>query len=496
MNISHPETLISRNTQKYRVWQKTLSLLLCALLVFSYLPFSNIALTTRELASIKGSGLGEAADESASYMSVTSTAPVISDAGVAQDTKDAPAKDSPATGTEPSTDTTYPPIASKAPAEEAPAEEELPPADDQQQGTEHAPGPSVDSVVMQSTAYTCGPAALATLLKMISGKSDYYRQIIDMAGTDNSGTSLLALKRSAEALGYEAAGLRLGIEELAAAGPVLAHVVIGGYHHFTVVEGIADGSVFLADPQLGRVNIPTEQFKSVWNGTVLKVSEAAGIPEENQPAKTPAEPVLTHLGDTTPWPATETLTPPDMLSGEAQRAKTSKTSENLPPNEDVYTESVNGAATQPNMSPEGNKLVAPSMQKATIQSAPDTWAVDISENGYPSWKIQPHTDTIALIDDADMKQIMGRGFFLPALAVAKIAIKVAPKILPRAVRVINNPRTQHRILQTRNTGRHLAQIGNCKKRGEHVAFGANKGNPATGRWHIYRNHPWRINPYR
>lgn len=142
----------------------------------------------------------------------------------------------------------------------------------QQEKTIEIIEPIADGKVLQSTVYSCGPAALATLLKMIGGGDNYYQQIIEMAQTDQTGTSMLALKRSAEALGYEAAGYKMNIEDFATSGPVVAHVVIDGYHHFTVVEGMAGGFVYMADPTLGRVAMSVEQFVAIWSGAVLKVS--------------------------------------------------------------------------------------------------------------------------------------------------------------------------------------------------------------------------------
>ena len=115
---------------------------------------------------------------------------------------------------------------------------------------------------------------MATLLKMKGSEESYYEKITHLAQVDENGSSLLALKRAAETLGYSAAGYRKSISDLATSGPVVAHVVIGEYHHFTVVEGMADGYIFLADPTLGRIAMPIEQFNSVWSGAVLKVSKA------------------------------------------------------------------------------------------------------------------------------------------------------------------------------------------------------------------------------
>jgi|GEM_PF-741854 len=133
--------------------------------------------------------------------------------------------------------------------------------------------PIAEGMVLQSTAYTCGPAALATLLKILGSDNNYYEKITQLVQIVQNGSSLLDLKRSAETLGYQAEGYKKTINELAFSGPVLAHVIINDYHHFTVVEGMSDRYVFLADPTLGQVSMPLEQFKKIWNGVTLKVSK-------------------------------------------------------------------------------------------------------------------------------------------------------------------------------------------------------------------------------
>lgn len=246
--------------------------------------------------------------------------------------------------------------------------------------------PETDGIVLQSTAYTCGPAALAMLLKMIGSGDNYYQRISELAQASQNGTSLLALRHSAEALGYQATGYRLNIKELATAGPVLAHVVIGGYHHFTAVEGIADEAVFLADPQLGRVSIPVEQFKGVWSGAVLKISEARPIeaaPAVKECDKTSeaAKHLIIPAGTAPVGPALPTETVPNLSAEEmsgAQEAAAAARAEPVgiltaaasadhapesPPASQSATESTAGAA--PTGADEQQVTEAPATESAT-----------------------------------------------------------------------------------------------------------------------------------
>ena len=80
-----------------------------------------------------------------------------------------------------------------------------------------------------------------------------------------------------------------------------------------------------------------------------------------------------------------------------------------------------------------------------------------------------------------------------AVGIVRFTIWAAPRIAPRYFRYINSwNRNQHRILLGGRNNRHLLQIG-IDRRGHHIGIGWNAKNNA--RWHIYRNRPWRINPY-
>lgn len=304
-------------------WRKITAIVLCFSLVFGYLPASGAVLSDRTLGSIVGFGLGEVSEAAVQQDGATDPMPAENDqpqsatpelvvskqaSPLSEEQVILPSEGEPATADDSYSDALPESsgISSEdqtangtfVSTEEATITDTITAQENILLAEQHEPGstetvqtqlqqaqeqlaetikPETDGMVLQSTAYTCGPAALATLLKMMGSGDNYYQQISELAQAGQNGTSLLTLRRSVEALGYQAAGYRLNIKELAAAGPVLAHVVIGGYHHFTVVEGIADEAVFLADPQLGRVSIPVEQFKGMWSGAVLKISEARPI---------------------------------------------------------------------------------------------------------------------------------------------------------------------------------------------------------------------------
>jgi hypothetical protein len=84
--------------------------------------------------------------------------------------------------------------------------------------------------------------------------------------------SLLDMKRFVEKLGYKGAGYKAEMADLRTLGkPCIVPVEIFGYQHFCVFRGIVQDHVFLADPYLGNVSYPVEQFAKMWQRNVAFV---------------------------------------------------------------------------------------------------------------------------------------------------------------------------------------------------------------------------------
>lgn len=135
-----------------------------------------------------------------------------------------------------------------------------------------------EGVVMQQFDYSCGSAAMATLLNIL-GDSVREDEIIDsiLRRGDitqivaRKGFSILDLKRFAAERGYGAEGYRAdGIEELAKVdSAVLLPIVINNYKHFVVFRGIRGDRVYLADPAKGNMTMPVYQFAEYWYENVF-----------------------------------------------------------------------------------------------------------------------------------------------------------------------------------------------------------------------------------
>jgi len=135
-------------------------------------------------------------------------------------------------------------------------------------------------IVKQQFDYSCGSAALATLLNYYLGEKFTERQVIE--GLVEYGDrkqierlrafSLLDMKRFVEKLGYKGAGYKAEIEDLRKLGkPCIVPVEIFGYNHFCVFRGIVQDHVFLADPYLGNVSFPLPQFSEMWQRNIAFV---------------------------------------------------------------------------------------------------------------------------------------------------------------------------------------------------------------------------------
>lgn len=151
------------------------------------------------------------------------------------------------------------------------------------------------SVIGQSTDFTCGPAALATLLiyyygTPVSEQSFTERAMADMASRGKEvteGLTLLSLKTALSAEQIQSAGYKLNIEQLRkvmeAGLPVVANVQYPKGHYYLIL-GLDDQNVLLADPSWGVRSQPIANFLNAWNGVVLvpQPNEAQAIAAKKQ----------------------------------------------------------------------------------------------------------------------------------------------------------------------------------------------------------------------
>jgi predicted double-glycine peptidase len=136
------------------------------------------------------------------------------------------------------------------------------------------------NVVKQEKDYSCGAAALATLMIYYFGDKITEEEILDRLNSFMNeeerkkktlvGFSLLDLKKAVQSMGYRAAGFKLAPEQLARlTAPVMVHVEPRGYKHFAVFRGMSWRRVYLADPARGNLRMSLERFLDEWSGIIF-----------------------------------------------------------------------------------------------------------------------------------------------------------------------------------------------------------------------------------
>ena len=135
-----------------------------------------------------------------------------------------------------------------------------------------------EHLVSQNFDYSCGSAALATLLNYHLGESFSERQVIQ--GLMNYGNlkkikkrrafSFLDMKRFVDVLGYDGQGYKADMEDLRDLEvPVVLPIELHGYQHFVVLRGFRGDRIFLADPWLGHSSYLVQEFQEMWYRNVL-----------------------------------------------------------------------------------------------------------------------------------------------------------------------------------------------------------------------------------
>jgi len=136
------------------------------------------------------------------------------------------------------------------------------------------------NVVMQRRDFSCGAAALATLIRYYWGDQvteDYYLKELDKLLTPEeardrieNGLSLTDLRRVAVQTGYLAKLGKLPFSKLVESKvPLIVGMTVDGYDHFVVYRGWDGQWVYLADPIQGNVRVHTCKFPKQWQKNAI-----------------------------------------------------------------------------------------------------------------------------------------------------------------------------------------------------------------------------------
>lgn len=142
-----------------------------------------------------------------------------------------------------------------------------------------------DTVVRQQFDFSCGSAALATLLTYHYGQSNNENDVFqgmwrdgDRDAIQRQGFSLLDMKRFLAARGYKANGYRVDLDQIVQSEtPGIALIAPDGYRHFVVVKGVEEHFVLVGDPSLGLRRMDRKKFEEVWNGVYFVITDGQKI---------------------------------------------------------------------------------------------------------------------------------------------------------------------------------------------------------------------------
>ena len=146
------------------------------------------------------------------------------------------------------------------------------------------------TVVKQEYDYSCGSAALATLLayhyNLPVKEDEVFKAMFavgDQAQIRKVGFSLLDMKKYLASRGLSADGYKIPLDLVAQGGiPVITLIERKGYRHFVVIKGISGDIVLVGDPSLGIKHYTREEFQKMQvDNIVFVVRDKFDVGEAN-----------------------------------------------------------------------------------------------------------------------------------------------------------------------------------------------------------------------
>lgn len=150
-----------------------------------------------------------------------------------------------------------------------------------------------EHVVMQQHEYSCGAAALATMMTYYFGNPTSELEIlgnVDQLFSEKEGAviraaglSISELGEVAKARGYQSAAVQLAPDVLTnLPGPVIIFIRVDGYAHFAVLREVVNGRALVADPSRGNLSLTIPELLDVWQGETLVLGrDGFGVPESH-----------------------------------------------------------------------------------------------------------------------------------------------------------------------------------------------------------------------
>ena len=146
-----------------------------------------------------------------------------------------------------------------------------------------------NTVVHQRYDFSCGSAALATLLRYHYDQPRTEADVFtgmwqggDQPRIRQVGFSLLDMKRYLAKDQIRADGYRVSLDAIQKQGlPGVALVTTKGYRHFVVLKGVDDRNVLIGDPSLGLRSMSRQEFQAIWNGIYFVLNSNLSVGRRN-----------------------------------------------------------------------------------------------------------------------------------------------------------------------------------------------------------------------
>lgn len=120
-------------------------------------------------------------------------------------------------------------------------------------------------IVKQDLDYSCSAASLATLLNEFYGQSITEEALLKAMDKGDLRASFEDMQKALPQFGFKAQGFAASYEQLMRLkAPVVVYLKHRKDDHFSVLRGIDESTVLLADPSLGNRTYSKAQFLEMW----------------------------------------------------------------------------------------------------------------------------------------------------------------------------------------------------------------------------------------
>lgn len=120
-------------------------------------------------------------------------------------------------------------------------------------------------IVKQDLDYSCSAASLATLLNEFYGQSVTEEALLKAMEISEIHASFEDMQKALPQFGFKAQGFAANYEQLMLLKvPVILYLKHRKNDHFSVLRGIDENTVWLADPSLGNRTYSKAQFLEMW----------------------------------------------------------------------------------------------------------------------------------------------------------------------------------------------------------------------------------------